>query len=258
MRLLKLFPLVSIFLSLSSCAPYIYTPKPQCAPFFGNRGEALASAETGTSSANFQGAYAATNHVFIAGNTSFSLPDNASNINFFRMLEFSGGYYTMLDSTNNTFRFEIQGGYGFGYRSGSGSVPSDWFFFIPLGSNYYAMNTHYNYTFVQPAISWLNKNFELGFSCRFTYMEFPGFYYELIASGHNGLSSIEVMNQWGPEYFLQPALYWAIGGKHIKFISQFGLSLPLLTSGVIYNNPAYFDFYSTFGFQVRLFNDYDY
>jgi len=244
MKTLILSSSIFILLAFCACTPKIYLPTPQCAPLFGKQGEVQASGEIGSPLLNLQGAYAATNHLFIVGDATSS-PTNIQLVaTRFNMLELGGGYYT---STDNDLRFELQGGAGYGNRYGFGETYTGGFL-APPRHTVYIVNTDYNELYIQPAIGKSGDVFGFGFSSRFSYIAFPGFNYQ-VNYGY------EDKRGWDPGNFWQPAAYCTVGFQNIYGIWQVGYSMPLTGPVLIYGNPVYSYLYFSAGLQVRLFNN---
>lgn len=194
----NLFLLTIVF---TSCSPE-YIPNMVNSPMFTNAGEFQATIATGNSNFDAQTAVAITDHLGIMVNGSYGNETSDSSDNFHKhtFIEAGFGYYEKI---GETFRYEMYGGYGFGEVEGYFKNS-----FIDEISN-----ARYNRFFIQPGIGISTGIYDGSFSPRFA----------IVQMNPKG-SNFQVGDY---NVFFEPVITSKIGYKYVKFIAQFGISLPL-------------------------------
>jgi hypothetical protein len=207
--------LVFITIIVSSCAP-AYVPNVVNTPLLSNKGEVQAAVYKGLSGFDPQLSYAITDHVGLMLNGSFAdrTSDSTDDYHKHQFVEIGSGYYTKIGTKG---RFETFGGFGYGKLQAyweSGILEP------------YADVKSIRF-FVQPTIGVTTKIFDGGLSWRFV----------LIDMYQGSANSTGI--------FAEPVLTGKLGFKYVKFITQFGFTIPL--------NFEYIDFsYEPFIFSVGL------
>ena len=217
----------------SSCSTILYAPNSENVPLFTAKHQAKAEVNTcsetdGLSSiimgANFQGAYAVSDHVglisnlFVAGGEDIFSGESGSG----GLFEGGAGYFQNI---SEHIVFEAYGGAGIGW--------------VKHGSMINTITTEDKVKgqrlFAQPAIGYTSKNFDAAFSlrsCAAFYNNPPLLtkddpFYSLTANNKSAM-------------IMEPAFTLRAGFQHVKFQTQFGISFNL-------NNQLQDIFFSTFG-----------
>jgi hypothetical protein len=196
-------------IAFTSCSPE-YIPNMVNSPMFTNAGEFQATIATGNSNFDAQTAVAITNHLGIMVNGSYGNETSDSTDNFHKhsFIEAGLGYYEKI---GEKFRYELYGGYGFSEVEG---------YFKNAFVNEIS-NARYNRFFIQPGIGISTGIYDGSFSPRFAIVQ---------------------MNPKGSDFqigdynvFFEPVITSKIGYKYVKFIAQFGISLPLSDQDLNYD-----------------------
>ncbi|MFC2104203.1 hypothetical protein ACFLS4_02470, partial [Bacteroidota bacterium] len=190
-----------LIIGFTSCSPE-YVPNMVNSPMFSNQGEFQLTVATGNSNFDAQTAVAITDNIGIMMNGSYGNETNDSTADFHKhsFIEGGIGYY---DKFGEKGRYEIYGGYGIGQVEGY------------FKNNFVEeiTNARYNRFFIQPGIGIASGIYDGSFSPRFALVQ---------------------MNPKGPNFqtgeydvFFEPVITNKIGFKYVKFIAQFGFSLPM-------------------------------
>jgi hypothetical protein len=191
-----------VFIILNSCAP-AYVPSVVNIPLLTNKGEVQAAVYAGTSGVDPQLTYAFSNHVGVMLNGSFANNTSSTTNNYHKHQfgEIGAGYYTHFLQRG---KFETFAG------AGSGKLSAE------FDNNLWISRSNVNYTriFVQPAVGFTTKIFDLGFSTRFVFLKL-----------HQELES-------NTGIFAEPVINVKFGYDHIKAVAQLGLSLPMNSGNI--------------------------
>jgi len=200
---------VLLLLLAASCSP-LYVPNTRNVPLFKESGEFQAAVFATTAGADVQAAYAITDHVAVMGNYSRgslkeTSPDYTRKNSFG---ELGLGYYRVKRHS----RLEVFAGYGIG----KGTSYNQYYFF---GLNNDVIATgKFNRLFLQPSIGTNNKNFNLAFTPRLSWVK----YTEFSAPNNKTVTPDEKY-----QLFIEPAVtgkFHLVGNLHGIF--QLGLDLP--------------------------------
>jgi len=113
-------------------------------------------------------------------------------------------------------RLELLGGYGMG------NVDAH---FKGVIFDYYTKTT-IKRIFIQPSIGNVSDVFEIAFTPRLVFVHVK--------------SPLDTLNTYPTDPFLEPTLTLKVGWKYIKFVTQFGISLPLVKYTYYINEPIMF------------------
>lgn len=163
-----------VLLLAAACSP-VYIPNTRNVPLFKQSGEFQATVFATTGGADVQAAYAVTDHIAAMGNYSYGsikktykITPTSPGEEYTRKNSFGEiglGYFKVKRNS----RLEVFGGYGIG----EGTSYSDYYFF---GANSAAVTTgKFNRIFFQPSIATNNRNFNIAFTPRFSWMKFTEF-----------------------------------------------------------------------------------
>lgn len=203
--------LLIIFVTVS-CAP-AYTPNTVNVPLFSSQNEVQFAITTGTSGIDAQTGYAPTDHIGVILNGSYANRSDSNNYHRHNFIECGGGYYTKMGSNG---RLELLGGYGMG------NVDAH---FKGVIYDYYTKTT-LKRIFIQPSIGNVSDFFEIAFAPRLVFVHVK--------------SPLDTLNKYPTDPFLEPTITLKVGWKYIKFVTQFGLSLPLVSYTYYINEPILF------------------
>lgn len=196
-----------LLLLAASCSP-IYIPNTRNAPLFREQGEAQISGYLTSGGADAQLAYALTDHVAVIGSYSYGSAKR-TNPDYTRKNSYGElgiGYYDRSRSA----RYEVMAGYGIGQ-----GTSLDQYYFFGLNNTVVSTGKFHRY-FLQPSIGTNNRDVNIAFSPRFTYVEFTEF-----ASAAKTLKPNEK-----PQFFIEPAItakFRLAGNVHGLF--QLGLNV---------------------------------
>jgi hypothetical protein len=201
---------ISCFI-FSSCSPE-YIPNMVNSPMFSNAGEFQASIATGNSSFDAQTAVAITDHIGIMLNGSYGNETSDSSDDFHKhtFIEVGAGYFEKIGEKG---RCEIYGGYGFGEVEG---------YFESALFDDEITDARYNRFFIQPGIGLSTGIFDGSFSPRIVLVQMDPRGSNFGAAEYNA--------------FFEPVIISKIGYKYVKFIAQFGLSIPVGDSQPTYEH----------------------
>lgn len=192
---------ISVFGTLTSCSPE-YIPNMVNSPMLSNQGEFQATVATGTSSFDAQTAFAITDNLGVMVNGSYGNETNDSTDDFHKhaFIEGGFGYYNKIGDKG---RYEIFGGYGFGKVKG---------YYENALFDSQITDANYNRFFVQPGIGISTGIYDGSFSPRFA----------MIQMNPNGAD----FRTGKYNLFFEPVITSKIGFKYVKFVFQFGFSVP--------------------------------
>lgn len=199
-----------ILLLFASCSQ-LYIPNTRNAPLFREQGEAQLSAYLTGGGLEAQAAYALTDHVAAIGSYAYG-KSNQNNPDYTQKNSYGEiglGYYDRSRSA----RYEIFGGYGFG----QGTTYDQYYFF---GVNNSVVATgKMNRIFVQPTIGTNNRDFNIFFTPRLSWVNYTEF---------TSSTGTVVKPNEKAHLFLEPALttkFRLTGNIHGIF--QLGMTIPL-------------------------------
>jgi hypothetical protein len=212
--------LIAVFLLMgitSACNP-VYVPTTVNVPLLGEKGQANVAATAGISGIDLQGAYAFSKQMAGMVNLSYLAKDkNNYNNHFF--IEGGIGYFLKLGKSG---RFDCYGGYGWGQAEAT------------TNNDTLHPKSDYHRFFIQPSIGVVTDHFDGAFSLRVVHVNF---YNTVHFSGQSKL-------------FFEPVLTGKFGSKALRFVSQFGLSLP--TSKIIELEDSFEPIILSLGLQYNL------
>jgi hypothetical protein len=204
---MKITNVILLALLMASCAP-MYIPNKVNTPLFSEAGELQMGGYLGTSGFDPQVNYAVTDHIGLMFNGSFQAgnSDSTEAYNDHQFYELGAGYYTKFSEIG---RFEVFGGYGFGnvkarYDNG---------FFVDYS------DASVQRFFIQPDVGISSKIIDASFALRFV----------VVNAQQNNLNLTRS--------FMEPAFTLKVGFKYVKFVWQFGFSLPFNATYLIEQQP---------------------
>ncbi|HAF28312.1 MAG TPA: hypothetical protein DCG75_04615 [Bacteroidales bacterium] len=220
----------ALFGVLTSCSPE-YIPNMVNSPMLSNQGEFQATIATGTSNFDAQTAFAITDNIGIMVNGSFGDETNDSTSDFHKhaIIEGGIGYYDKIGSKG---RYEIYGGYGLGKVEG---------FYEGATFDSQITDARFNRFFIQPGIGISTGIYDGSFSPRFS----------LVQMNPNGAD----FKSGQYNVFFEPVITSKVGFKYVKFVFQFGVSLPFGEDNLNYD---YQPFIMNIGLNVNLGRKYDF
>ena len=199
-----------IFIIFNACSPS-YVPNVINTPLLSNKGELQLGIHTGLSGTDPQFAYAVTDNIGLMLNGSFAnrTYDTVSNFHKHNFGELGVGYFTKFADNGI---FEVFTGLGFGdlnahFKSG-------------IFNSSAQINTRR--LFLQPAIGAKTNIFDGSFAPRLVILN--------LTQGTDNVTAV----------LLEPAITAKVGYKYVKAVFQFGLSLPLSSTGDFYYQPFLF------------------
>lgn len=201
---------------ISSCAP-AYIPNVVNAPLLSNKGEFQGSLNYGISGFDPQVSYAVTDHFGLMMNGSFEneTSDSSDYYHKHNFVELGAGYFEKI----NRFHYEFYGGAGFG------NMQSQYDDVDGLFYNY--ANVNMKRIFIQQSIGFRWKFADLAYTTRWVYL------------------NLEQQSRHRTAKFIEPAITFRVGGKHVKYFGQLGLSFP-------FKEELHFD-YQPFMFSMGVF-----
>jgi hypothetical protein len=160
---------ILVLLLAASCSP-IYIPNTRNVPLFKEGGEFQAAVYGTTGGADVQAAYALSDHVALMGNYSYGSKKVKTPLEYTRKNSFAElglGYFKVKRHS----RFELFAGYGMGQ-----GTSYDTYYFFGLNNDVIATGK-FQRIFFQPSIGSNNKNFNIAFTPRFSWMKYNEFSY---------------------------------------------------------------------------------
>lgn len=198
---------------LTSCSTFYYAPNAVNVPMLRQKNQFTLSGGISTGNEatgnEFQGSFAATDHLGIIANSYFSTSGSSG-----RFFEAGAGYFTPVDSI---FSFEVYGGAGFGkFSKQSESSYGGTEEFFGNGSRY----------FVQSSFGFASRAFNAGISMRLCAANYASL-------GGNGLDSLIVNKILKDDihFFAEPAFTFRFGYKALKIQLQLVQSALLSSPG---------------------------
>lgn len=159
---------VLLLLLAASCSP-LYVPNTRNVPLFKQSGEFQAAVFATTGGADVQAAYAVSDHVAVMGNYSHGSVNKSSPLGDYKKKNSFGevglGYYKVKRHS----RFELFAGYGLGK-----ATSYDQYYFYSLNNDVIATGK-FNRIFFQPSIGTNNRNFNLAFTPRLSWVKYTEF-----------------------------------------------------------------------------------
>jgi len=231
-RMKSYFGFVIMGLMLSSCAS-VYSPSIVNAPLFSEEGEVQIQLQTGTGGTGLQGAFAIDYNLGFIGNFNYLERNNIDGDKLKHAIgELGFGYFV---PQGHDFKFEIFGGYGYGFGSTRFSGNSS------LSNNYDLLQGNYHKLFIQADVGIPTDYFDIGLSFR----DANALYFN-----GKGVSNGNVTYFKENASFLESVLFTRFGYKYVKFTAQMGLSLPLNNAQHISQN--YYAFMFNIGVYVAI------
>ncbi len=207
--------IISILIAnlFSSCAP-AYIPNVVNTPLLSNKGEVQVALNSASSGFDPQVAVALTDHIGIMVNGSFKNSDSDSSDNFHKhnFGEIGIGRHRKFQ---NVGRIEIFGGYGYG----DVDIRTTYNLFGSETSN--ITDVIYHRGFIQSSIGFTSDFFDISFTPRFVLVH--------MRPKDNTFKNIT-------KPFAEPVVSMKLGYRYFFLTSQFGLSLPLIST----NNQDWF------------------
>lgn len=224
------YMLLALLGFITSCSPE-YIPNMVNSPMLSNQGEFQATIATGTSNFDAQTAFAITDNIGIMVNGSYGNETNDSTDDFHKHLFFEGGlgYYDKIGAKG---RYEIYGGFGTGKAEG---------FYDGATFDSRITDATFNRFFVQPGIGISTGIYDGSFSPRFA----------LVQMDPNGAD----FRTGKYNLFFEPVFTSKIGFKYVKFVFQFGFSVPFGDENL---NFDYQPFIMNVGLNLNLGRIYDF
>ena len=215
----------------AGCAP-VYVPSARHTHQLNEKGEASFSGHSGTNGADFQLAYAVTDHIGVLGAASFARDDEREDQDFHKHTygEIGVQYH---DNIGGIGRFEFLSGFG---RGSASSV--DTYTFDDSPSEIRATGK-YGKFFVQPNIGLETDIVDAGLAFRFGHVIFTEFE-----------TSNATYNENESATFFEPGLFVRRGWQTVKLEGQIGYSVPMQDE-----NQVAFDyepFFLSLGIQLKL------
>ena len=216
-----------ISLLLCSCSHYYYVPNIQNVPLFREKDEFRVSGSYGfgdeSNCFELQGAMSAGKHIgitssFMSAKSERSDADGDWGKGSY--IELAGGYFTPI---NKYGVFEVYGGFGgagqthqfSSYNYNGGQVNSQ---------NSRKAHLRSNRLFIQPAVGFEFKAFEVAFSSRFCRLSFTDVDYNLsIQDNEWDLAKLTTISNDRLYYFVEPAVTLRVGWKSVKIQAQFSM-----------------------------------
>jgi hypothetical protein len=208
---------------LDSCMPCYYAPNAQNVPLFTEKKQANGTFgfQLGTLSGglNIQGALSVSDHIGLMANynhfagkaeAGIFIADYSHNFSG-NIGEFGLGYFMPFKSK---CVFETYAGLG------TSKITTD--YQRSDGDGTSTLNT--NSYFIQPAIGYYRKKVKLAFSSRFRLLDFKKVQYDPWLGNSAKEFLIDLQNNPNPCLF-EPAFTVRVGGEHVKFQAQIGLSV---------------------------------
>lgn len=211
------------FFALQSCAP-VYVPNNTNVPLFTEKGEIQVAGYQGTNGTNLQAAVAVVDHLAVMGNFKYAFHDDEDPEKHRKqkLLEAGVGFY---DTFGKAGRYEFYGGYGHGEAESY-----DYFDFFDEDEKVRAEGK-YEKWFLQGNVGMGNNVIEGALSYRVSYISFYRF---------NESETTHVYQGNMEEIMMEPAITMKVGGEHVKFVTQFGLSFPFDDYARFDHQPLYF------------------
>ena len=213
-------------LALCGCSPYLYVPNPTNVPLPYSKNEIKASGSLSSAGLCFQGSYALTNKIVLSG-TYIGLNGNPDSTNLRGINQFGAigiGYY----KTWKGFRFEALGGFGIGnsYVNCNVKNPS---FGVSGGQTGYSVNNNYSSSTIQLDGGIFGKYIEAGISLKLNYLGMYNEWYYIYDLSNDGKTIFDEQSLQLPSnvFLFEPAYFFSVGLKHVKFILSTGASIVL-------------------------------
>lgn len=219
----------SVILMICSCSP-AYIPNVVNTPLLSNKGEVQAAVHVGVSGVDPQFAYALTDQIGLMLNGSFLQQKNNSTNTYYKykFTELGVGYYSKIGDNG---RFETFGGFGLGNIK-TNSTNS----FLTDGTVGNISTRALSYrAFIQPTIGLSYAIFDGSFTTRLV------------------MVNISEKSLLKTDYFAEPTFTVKLGYKYVKYIFQFGLSIPLYPSYRPFKHQV---FIFSVGMRAAIFRDY--
>jgi hypothetical protein len=201
---------ILLLLIISSCSNTLYVPSTRNAPLFREQGEAQLSAYAGSGGVEGQVAYAVTDHLAVIGSYAFLNTKQSAPFSYDRKNsagEIGFGYY----ERSRGARWELLGGYGMGQ-----GTTADQYYFYGLNNTVVATGKMQRF-FFQPSLGTNNRDFNLIFTPRFSWVSYP----EFTAGGVVKKPNEKI------QMFVEPSItakFRLVGNIH--GIMQIGMALP--------------------------------
>ena len=222
---------------VSACAP-TYVPNVRNVPLF-SEGREFQGTVYVTTGIEAQLAYSVSDNVALMGNYA-RLNEKNSAQGFTRQNNYYEGGLGYYKNTRSR-RFEIFGGYGAGNGTGQGQYN---FFFATFGQQELVTDYKYSRIFIQPSIGTNNRNFNIAFTTRFSFVDFSEF-----TASTSTILATTIKPSENPHIFIEPALtgkFHLVG--NLNGVFQLGLNVAMPSD-------VYFTFVplqAAFGIQLQV------
>lgn len=216
MRTKILFVLAAV--SLAACSPKYYSPNTQNVPLMREQGQTNLTLSGNGNQAEFQGAYAFTDHIAIQINGGLFIPKDLDNGNggSGRFLEGGAGYFLPV---GDNFVFETYGLFGYGgVENHMPSTLSDY----PQTTGKVAANVvRYG---VQPSFGYVTKYFSVALSSRICGLNYSRINGDLVYENRDQADYLFANRS---TMLVEPAITIRGGLKKLKLQIQYGGSFNL-------------------------------
>jgi hypothetical protein len=221
-RLVRAGLAAGLMLAAGGCAPVYYVPNTHNVPMLEERGDATFALNLASFGAEFQGAYAITNHVGVMLNAASmrQKDDNDGDGGSGSLAELGLGYYRKLGSNVSWENYLLLGG-----GTVENHFPSTKAAAPATTGNLEAKFTRFG---VQPSLSVHSRIVDSAVSLRLS-----GVNYSDVSGGliYQGQDQVAYLNSLGTQFMIEPALTFRLGFNPIKLQLQLGWSKNVTTSG---------------------------
>ncbi|MCB0762093.1 MAG: hypothetical protein KDC12_11275 [Flavobacteriales bacterium] len=205
--------LTLIAITLVACTPPLYYPSMVQAPTVHEKGDLEIATYMSPQFGQLQVAFAPHRSVVVGGEFGSDLNTNATDSDERRFYGLNAGYILLPEGVETRLRPTAHVLIGFG----SGSTRTAGYFRNDLVSTAsYSMIGFYNRLQLTIGGGITHRNVDLLFNSRLSRVSF----YSLDVYGNTALGDHE-------NAFVEPTMTIRAGGKHLKFVAQAGLSIPL-------------------------------
>jgi hypothetical protein len=218
---------------LTACVT-LYKPNAIHSPMLREKGELNASASLGLSGCglyNLQAAYAISDHTGVMIDAMYHNrhSDNAdSSVERLNMVfaEAGVGYFTKFSNQENGL-FQCYGGVGYGFTTDKMNYTHQ---------PYPEVNAHFFNLFIQPGVVYHSEYFDMAFDLRTNYVRLfniHGYLYDQFEWWNTDFkfysdTTLDFIN-------IEPAITFKAGGKRLKGVLQFGVTIPAINSSAYFH-----------------------
>lgn len=204
-------------LGLSSCSPKYYVSNTQNVPLLSEKGEVDLTVSGNTDKVEFQGSFAATDHLGIQANGGIFIPADMDNGDggSGKFVELGLGYFTQVRESEKLI-FETYGLVGFGTMENHfpSSIQDNPTTTGNISSNIYRIG-------VQPNFGYKSEHFAIALSSRFVYLGYDNISGNLMFQNER---QVEYLRDHNSHFLIEPALTIKGGFEKIKLQLQYGYS----------------------------------